>query len=156
MKYQMVSNESETTVDFSGEITEESTTELQKVAEELKAAKDIVFNLANVTKINSLGVRSWVQFIRAIGPEHKLAFSECAPVTVLQINMIPSFRAHATIDSVICQYSCSSCRALTSTVVECSKYDIDNLPPAPPCSKCGSETELDEDEEEYFGFLKRK
>lgn len=156
MKYQMVSSDTVTNVDFAGEISEDSTTELHKVAEELKAAKNIVFNLANITKINSLGVRSWVQFIRSIGPDHNLSFSECAPVTVLQINMIPSFRGHATIKSVLCQYSCSSCRTITTTTVECSRYDIDNLPTPPACSKCGSETELDEDEEEYFGFLKRK
>ncbi len=156
MKYQMMSGETVTSVDFSGEITEESTSELQKLADELKSAKDIMFNLAKITKINSLGVRSWVQFVRAVGPEHKMTFEDCAPVIVLQINMIPSFRASATIDSVVCQYSCSSCRAMTTITVDCKKHDIDTLPVAPACSKCGSETELDEDEEEYFGFLKRK
>jgi anti-anti-sigma regulatory factor/DNA-directed RNA polymerase subunit RPC12/RpoP len=122
-----------------------------------KLGKAITFNFRKVDTVNSCGVRSWINFMRELQKEERdIVFEECTSEIVMQINMIPSFKGSATIQSVYGGYVCDECGHEESVLFTAG----DNLPEEPKvelppitCSQCGAEMELEEMEEEFFAFL---
>ena len=121
----------------------------------------IRFSLEHVTEVNSCGVRSWIHFIRSLDQKGaKLTLTECPEAIVLRMNLIPSFKGCAEIESVYGSYFCDRCE-LTEQVL--FKVGL-NLPKPSPqtkvakkmCSSCGLEMEFSESEAEYFSFLVTK
>jgi anti-anti-sigma regulatory factor len=137
-----------------GPINEEAEVHLTKIKDQL--AKKLVINFRQVTYINSLGVRAWINFMRDIAGR-SLVFEECTPEIVNQINMIPNFRADAHIKSVYGTFYCNSCDNTQEEIFEQGKnfpippkYEV-NLP---KCRKCGSDdTEFEEVEDAFFAFV---
>lgn len=143
-------------VEYSGPIDAEAEVHLEQLKEKLGAK--IVFNFKSVGAVNSCGVRSWINFMRDLEKDSSrdISFEECPGDIVMQINMIPSFKSSAKINSVYGAYVCDECGHEDSVLFENGK----NLPNSPSdelpevkCSQCGSEMELEEMEEEYFAFL---
>src|SRR5215470_6059192 len=98
-----------TFVEFFGEIDEN--VDFTELRHRLKGP--MVFDLARVRRINSCGVREWVNFVRDLGrivePPAPLTFVACSPAIVTQLNMIYNFRGQATVQSFLAPYVCSSC-----------------------------------------------
>ncbi|MCX6130980.1 MAG: hypothetical protein NTX25_18220 [Proteobacteria bacterium] len=122
-----------------------------------KLGKQLVVNFKNVSSVNSCGVRSWINFMRDLQKDQKtIVFEECTSEIVMQINMIPSFKGYAKIQSVYGCYVCDNCGHEENILFEAGK----NLPTDPSdsmqpikCSSCSTDMELEESEEEYFAFL---
>jgi hypothetical protein len=57
---------------------------------ELRAALrgNVELTLEGITRINSCGVREWVNFVRGLEGIRSLWFTRCSPVVVLQLNTI--------------------------------------------------------------------
>jgi anti-anti-sigma regulatory factor/DNA-directed RNA polymerase subunit RPC12/RpoP len=138
---------------INGPINEEAEIHLPKLVENL--GNSMVINFKQVTYINSLGVRAWINFIRDLGAR-KIVFQECTPEIVNQINMIPNFKGQAKIESVYGTYFCDDCSTTQAVLFEAGK----NLPTSediqlPPiaCKNCGAEgIEFEEVEEAFFAF----
>lgn len=141
-------------VSYHGPIDEEAEVHLSKIAENL--GPNVKINFKNVTMVNSCGVRSWVNFIRSIEPNRSIVYTECTPEIVMQINMIPSFKGNAEIESLYGNYICDNCGHNQSTLFvkgqNLPQSGEDEVPP-PSCGKCGEEMEMEEIEEEFFAFL---
>lgn len=142
-------------VQIVGPINEETEVQLTQLG--AKLGKQVVFNFKQVSAINSLGVRAWVNFIRVVAAERTLVFEECSPEIVNQINMIPNFKANAQIRSVYGTFFCGSCSHQQNELFEAGKTlpkggDI-KLPPV-KCQKCGSAMEFEEVEDAFFAFAK--
>lgn len=139
---------------FAGVINEDSETTLAALAAQVP--QKVVFNFRRVESINSCGVRAWISFIRQIGAGREVAFEECTPEIVSQINMIPNFRADSRILSVYASYTCGQCNNHRNELFQEGR----NLPTEVgaslepvKCDKCGAAMEMDEIEEEFFAWL---
>ena len=90
-------------VEYSGPIDAEAEVHLEQLKEKLSG--NVVFNFKSVSTVNSCGVRSWINFMRDLEQkERTISFEECPGEIVMQINMIPSFKSKATINSVYGTY----------------------------------------------------
>lgn len=139
---------------FSGPINEDSELILGNFADQL--GKNVVLNLKGITSVNSCGVRAWINFIRNIEGTRQLIFAECSPEIVSQINMIPSFKGSAKIESVFANFRCESCDADRMILYKSGSNmptSSESITAAEKCSSCGSEMEMDEMPEEFFSFL---
>jgi hypothetical protein len=118
----------------------------------------VVINLRSVRRINSAGVREWVNFIRAAAERvPDLTLVECSSAFVAQMNMIYNFRASAKVFSFYAPYVCSACEREQDRLVRADDPALVAKPDAAPafvCEACGAALELDELPERYFAFLR--
>jgi hypothetical protein len=137
-----------------GMINEDAEVHLPKLLQTLGAK--VIVNFANVSNVNSCGVRAWITFMRDLEKGRSLVFEECTPEIVSQINMIPNFRGKALVQSVYGSYTCPNCGNAQRHLF----INGQNLPTSAmdgggdiPCSKCGKTTEMDEIESEFFAWV---
>jgi CheY-like chemotaxis protein len=113
------------------------------------------FDLAQVTYMNSLGVRAWCEFLnRATIQGYE--FHACSVPFVLQASMVEDVLGRGTVTSFFAPYHCSSCdhqeeRLLQSAAILAASQQ----PPTFACTKCDGELTFDDIPERYFAFLTR-
>jgi DNA-binding response OmpR family regulator len=113
------------------------------------------FDLSQVSYINSLGVREWINFLKQASIQGYV-FHACSIPFVLQASIVPSVLGKGTVASFFAPYRCEQCdltqeRLLQSATVLAS----DNFePPRFTCGECGGSEELDDLPERYLAFLR--
>jgi hypothetical protein len=141
-----------TTVEFFGEIDENA--DFAELRRRLKG--QIVFHLAEVRRINSCGVREWVNFVRDLPGTSDLVFTHCSPAIVTQLNMIYNFRGAAKVRSFLAPYVCESCTHEEEKLLDVQTHfpgrDFHKVPEF-KCEKCGATMEFDDLPERYLSFL---
>lgn len=138
-----------TTVEFAGEIDENA--DFAELRRRLRG--EVVFELAEVRRINSCGVREWVNFVRDLPHVTALAFSHCSPAIVTQLNMIYNFRGPATIGSFFAPYVCDACGLEEEKLIDTTQWNVAAGLPSFSCSQCGAAMEFDDLPERYLSFL---
>jgi hypothetical protein len=141
-----------TTVEFFGEIDENADfAELRR-----RLSGSVVFHLAEVRRINSCGVREWVNFVRDMPHVVELTFTHCSPAIVTQLNMIYNFRGQAKVRSFYAPYVCENCHAEEEKLLDVQSQfpegDIESVPEF-TCENCELEMEFDDLPERYLSFL---
>jgi hypothetical protein len=117
--------------------------------------KNLIFNWKEITSINSCGVRNWVNYLKDLtGSE--IAYEECPPLIVRQMNMIPSFMGPAQVQSVYAPYVCENCEVEKLILTEAKTFkDLSLLEHGKTCESCQKgEMELDGHPQQYFAFAK--
>lgn len=104
-------------------------------------------------RINSCGVREWVNFVRDLPHVTDLSFSHCSPAIVTQLNMIYNFRGNARIRSFYAPYVCEKCGQEEEKLVDVSAQGGGQVIPSFACSQCGATMEFDDLPERYLSFL---
>jgi anti-anti-sigma regulatory factor len=139
-----------TTVEFVGEIDENA--DFAQLRDQL--AGKVVFHLGEVRRINSCGVREWVNFVRDLPRVESLVFSHCSPAIVTQLNMIYNFRGRARVQSFFAPYVCENCNNEEEKLLETYKglRNGQRLPEF-SCSRCQHPMEFDDLPERYLSFL---
>jgi hypothetical protein len=151
-----------TTVEFIGEVDENADfTELKR-----RLRGSLVFDLGEVRRINSCGVREWVNFVRdltgtggaADGPSavtSDLTFVACSPAIVTQLNMIYNFRGSAKVRSFLAPYVCTSCDHEEEKLLDVAVHFAGRArqPPQFRCDRCSAPMEFDDLPERYLSFL---
>jgi len=141
-----------TTVEFVGEIDEN--VDFAELRRRLKGS--VVFHLAEVRRINSCGVREWVNFVRDMPSVTELTFSHCSPAIVTQLNMIYNFRGLAKVRSFYAPYVCESCHheeeKLLDVQSQFPKGAVGSVPEF-SCESCSDSMEFDDLPERYLSFL---
>ena len=141
-----------TTVEFVGDIDENA--DFAELKRRLKGS--VVFNLAEVRRINSCGVREWVNFVRDLPGVTDLVFTNCSPAIVTQLNMIYNFRGPAKIRSFYAPYVCDVCNKEEEKLLEMQTHfpdrDISKVPEF-RCGKPDCALEFDDIPERYLAFL---
>lgn len=117
----------------------------------------LVVNLSDVDRINSCGVRDWVNWLGRIEKNGaRPVFVEGSPPIVSQINLVHNFTGNGTVRSFYAPYFCSRCEKEKLLLLEVRNL-IANGPPftAPTCrcDECDGVMEFDDMEESYFAFL---
>jgi hypothetical protein len=113
------------------------------------------FDLAQVTYMNSIGVRSWCQFLRG-SPIQGYEMHACSVPFVLQASLVVDVIGRGTITSFFAPYHCLTCDHQEEKLLQTAAVLAAALePPAFKCPKCNGELEFDDLPERYFAFLSR-
>ena len=121
-------------------------------------AGEVVLDTAGVTFVNSVGVREWIRFVRALHTRGTaIALERVADVLMTQINMIPELARHAVVRSFHAQYVCPACGAeaapLVDAVAHAEELRALRAPPL-PCPECGAAMELGDFPERYLSIFR--
>jgi hypothetical protein len=105
--------------------------------------------------MNSIGVRSWCQFLRA-APIQGYELHACSVPFVLQASLVPDVIGRGTITSFFAPYHCSKCEHQEEKLLQTAAVLAAALePPAFKCPQCDGELGFDDLPERYFAFLAR-
>lgn len=110
----------------------------------------LTVDFRGVLAINSCGVRNWVNCMKKLrGTE--IAFRQCPPPIVKQLNLVPSFRSNATVLSIYVPYLCFNCDHELRILVEMGDLAKGkDIPSVRKCDVCGhEEMEIDGDESQF-------
>jgi anti-anti-sigma regulatory factor len=124
---------------------------------ELGGATAIVLDLAEVTAINSVGIREWIKWVKAFPTGVQLTVRRCPKIIVDQINMVAGFLPPATIiESFFVPYYAEGSGTEKMVLFEKDKeFKAGDLhPPASVTDEAGEAMEMDVIEAKYFKFLK--
>lgn len=139
-------------VSFAGRLTESFKGDVH--GRELSGT--VIFDLANVERITSFGVREWLTMLSVAGDRiSKLYFAGCSEAIVNQLSMIRKFNGGAQVISFYAPYLCDSCGEQFERLFDC-EYDANairaNDPPDAVCGQCSGRARFDDDPETYFSF----
>lgn len=120
-------------------------------------AGDLVrVNFKGLEKINSCGVREWINVMRELKPGCKIEYMECSIPIVEQLNLITNFMGPGKAISFLAPYYCEACDLEEEVLLMTEEHfpDLDSLEEVPDfkCPKCGGDMSFEEGEE-YFIFL---
>lgn len=116
----------------------------------------LVIDTADVERINSCGVRDWVNWLSQLqASSHRVVLIRCSPSIIGQVNLVANFVGEAVVHSFFAPYYCPSCDREVRKLIEASAIagDEERRAPAFRCGECGGELEFDDLEASYFAFL---
>ncbi len=135
---------------ISGQIDEDAELESMHIEGHTK----IVFNLENVTMINSCGIRDWVEFQKNIADDTKIIYRNCPQVIIEQLNIIKGFiKEGGVIESFYAPYYDEKSDKEIKILITPDEV-IDGKAPVKKNAE-GDELDFDEIELQYFNFLKK-
>ncbi len=116
----------------------------------------VVINTADVDRINSCGVRDWVNWLGDLEKTgDKCYFAECSPAIMAQVNLVNNFVGTGQILSFYAPYFCSACDTDKMLLIEVGQA-LKSVPFSAPtcrCDQCDHTMEFDDIESSYFAFL---
>jgi anti-anti-sigma regulatory factor len=140
-------------VEFFGEVDEHA--DFRSLLDRLSGS--VTFELAELRRLNSSGVREWVNFVRDLEPAvTDLTLSSCSPAIVTQLNMIANFRGPAHVRSFLAPYTCTACGQEEEKLLDVKAHfpsrRFGDLP-AFRCDRCSGPMDFDDLPERYLAFL---
>ncbi len=142
-----------TYIKLSGVIDEDN--ELGILVDRLGAGTSVI-DLAEIERINSCGVRDWVNWLgRAEKKGAEMILVECSPAIVAQINLVNNFVGNGAVKSFYAPYFCPSCDLEKVLLVDMEEMANQDRPKAPVCrcDECDGVMDFDDMEESYFAFI---
>ena len=113
----------------------------------------VVFDTAQVTYMNSLGVRAWCEFLRQARIQG-YEFHACSVPFVLQASMVRDVIGRGTVTSFFAPFHCVGCDHEEERLIQTAAILAANLePPTFKCPRCGGALEFDDIPERFFAFL---
>lgn len=141
-------------VSFSGSFDDQCTRALGELHSKLAPSRVCVFNFREVENLNSLGIRSWINFLRSFEEGRQIIFEDCTPDVISQINTLPKFTSHSRIATFFAYYVCDSCGKESEKHYDVSKgYEAIIADSEQTRCECGEIMDLEGDEDIYFEFL---
>ena len=117
--------------------------------------RPIEVNLRAVRRINSFGVRTWIDAVRKVPQSARLTFVQCPPPVVDQCNMVSGFLGHGVLVSFFAPMVCSECDEQIDQLFETAACRANGGKlPVTPCPRCGRPMEVDDLEEQYLLFVR--
>ena len=118
-------------------------------------ARPVRIHMRNVRRINSFGVRTWMDAIRKIPPRVVLRIVHAPPAVVDQCNMVSGFCGHGRLESFYAPMTCAECDEQIDQLfeTEACRQNGGRLP-VTPCPRCGRPMEVDDLEEQYLLFVR--
>ncbi|MEO8706852.1 MAG: hypothetical protein ABI867_42895, partial [Kofleriaceae bacterium] len=114
-----------------------------------------VIDLGEVERINSCGVRDWVNWLSKLETNGtRSVLVECSPAIVAQINLVNNFTGSGAVKSFYVPYFCPECDEEKVLLVEAT--DMGPPPHEPPtcrCDECDLVMDFDDMPDSYFAFL---
>jgi hypothetical protein len=139
-------------VKLGGVIDEDN--ELGELVDKIPAGTAVI-DLGEIERINSCGVRDWVNWLTKLeGNGARSVLVECSPAIVAQINLVNNFTGSGVVKSFYVPYFCPECDEEKVLLVEAS--DMGPPPHEPPtcrCDECDLVMDFDDMPDSYFAFL---
>jgi len=114
-----------------------------------------VIDLGEIERINSCGVRDWVNWLNKLeNGGTRSVLVECSPAIVAQINLVNNFTGNGVVKSFYVPYFCPECDEEKVLLVETA--DMGPAPHEPPtcrCDECDLVMDFDDMPDSYFAFL---
>jgi anti-anti-sigma regulatory factor len=141
-----------TYVKMGGVIDEDN--ELGDLIERISAGT-VVIDLGEVERINSCGVRDWVNWLTKVEKGgSRVVLVECSPAIVSQINLVNNFTGSGVVKSFFAPYFCPNCDREKVLLVEAAEMGPSpHRAPICRCDECDGVMEFDDMEDSYFAFL---
>lgn len=120
-------------------------------------AGDITIDTSGITFVNSIGMREWMRFVRALRQRGAVTLERVADVLMTQMNMIPEFAGNVRITSFHAQYVCGACGAETAPLIDAvANLELLRTMKAPslPCPECGAQMDLADFPERYLSLFR--
>jgi hypothetical protein len=116
---------------------------------------DVIIDSKNVERINSCGVREWIQSLKTVPEGVNLIYEGCSAAFLDQINMISNFIGDGKVKSIYIPYVCESCDGKQDVLVDLDECLVDEELELPEltCTECDEEMELGDDPDQLFSFL---
>ncbi len=116
----------------------------------------VVFDLANVERVTSFGVREWLQMLSVAEPKLAgLYFARCSEAVVNQLSMIKRFAGPAKVVSFLAPYLCRKCSHAFQACIDVEQH-ADALArqamPSLSCPNCRAQADFDDDPRSYLAF----
>jgi hypothetical protein len=130
------------------------------IAEFGDAAREIAFDVSQVSRMNSCGVREWVLLMERLASGKPIVFTRVGSAFLEQANIIPNLfgKKGTPVQTFEAPYFCSQCDKSTQHWIETAQVKFANgkaIPPSFSCETCAKALVFDWDDEEYFNFMKR-
>lgn len=141
-----------TYVKLAGVIDEDN--ELGELTEKIPGGT-VVIDLSEIERINSCGVRDWVNWLGRIEKKGaKSVLVECSPAIVAQINLVNNFTGTGVVKSFFAPYFCPNCDREKVLLVEAAELGPPpHKAPTCRCDECDGVMDFDDMEDSYFAFL---
>jgi eukaryotic-like serine/threonine-protein kinase len=116
---------------------------------------DVKLSMRGVRRINSYGVRAWIDAIRKVPADCQLEIIECPPPVVDQMNMVAGFLGRGKVTSFYAPMLCDHCTHEMDQLftVEACREAGGKLPPL-TCPRCGKPMGVDDIEDQYLLFVR--
>ena len=118
--------------------------------------KQVLVNFSEVEYFNSLGIRTWVNFLRVLRDGRQVAYEHCPMDFLQQINMMPALSQGVEILSFRAEFICKNC-GFEKTIGFVTRVGRDALLEEfnrQKCERCAELLELQDDAESLLLFLK--
>lgn len=123
------------------------------------SAGPVTLETSGVTFVNSVGMREWIRFLRALRERGTAVILErVADVLMTQMNLIAELQGIVQINSFHAQYVCSRCGAESAPVIDAvANAEALQAMQAPrvPCAECPGQMELADFTERYLTIFRR-
>jgi hypothetical protein len=150
LRWDIASGADGTVVELAGDVDEHAA--LGPLGAQLSGP--VVLDLAAVRRINSQGVRTWIDFLRALSAVTRLVFRRCSVPVITQINMIANFRGPAQVVSFYAPYVCDACGAEAEHLIDVAEQRGRGVRmPEVACAACGGAMSFDDVADRYLSFL---
>lgn len=117
----------------------------------------LVVDTSAVIRINSVGVRTWVDWMRPlVRSGQRVVLIDASPAIMDQVNLVRNFAEGAVVHSFIAPYFCDRCdEEIEHRLDTWSLMSGTNGPAVPsfPCGKPACAKTFDDVEDDFLGFL---
>lgn len=118
----------------------------------------LLVDLGGVKRMNSVGVRDWVNWMRALRQRWKsIVLFDCPPPVMNEVNFVKNFAEGAVITTFQAPTFCGQCKKEECKTLDALALRGDGAAqpqlPSFRCERDDCQNALDDDEESYLGFL---
>jgi hypothetical protein len=117
------------------------------------ATGPLAINFKDVARVNSCGVREWVNALAKMTAA-PVTYEECPLVVVKQLNAVPDFQGKAKVHSFFAPYFCEECDEEAVKLIESGQVSGETAP-TQACAACSKPLNFDAIPNQYFSFIKR-
>jgi hypothetical protein len=111
-------------------------------------------NMRGVRRINSYGVRSWIEAVRRVPLAVAFELVECPPSVVDQINMVAGSTGRGRVSSFYVPMICDQCGCEREELFLTEDFRREQRLPDVKCPKCATVMTVDDLEEQYLLFAR--
>ena len=111
-------------------------------------------NLRGVRRINSYGVRTWIESVRRVPAGVAVELVECSPSMVDQLNMVAGFTGRAKVISFYAPMACDGCGHEMEQLFSVAEVRQHQRLPLVSCPRCATAMHIDDLEDHYLLFVR--
>lgn len=157
LTYRLHQKASELSIDLRGAVDEHAAKVLSELLARLNAVQ-VLLNMEAVEYFNSLGIRAWANFVKALVVKRQVSYEKCPPDFMNHINMMPLLADSIAILSFTSEFVCPDCNHSQRELFDArkSKQELLSDFERASCRQCGAGLLPDEDPETILYFKNQR